>query len=106
MPDKKDLQHEQMLKATNQTSNIAIISQMAVLEKNVMRAVESILGYKLDPEQYQKAYKYSRHKLEWQSKLYDMTYDDEYLAIVTAENYEQQIFADYINSISMRRLRV
>lgn len=102
---RKGLQHEQVLKATNQNFDTVIISQMTDKEKSVMVAVENILGYEVDPEQYLKAYKYTRHKLDWQGKLYGRTYGDEYLKIVTAESYEQQIFAAYTNLKSIRRLK-
>lgn len=95
-----------MLKATNKIIDTAIISQVAENEKNSLtKEVEAILGYKVDSEEYKEAYDYAKHKLAWQSKLYNTTYDKRYLAIVTAEIYEQNTFREYINSISMRRLR-
>jgi hypothetical protein len=103
---RKSLQHNEVLKATNQNVDTAIISQMAVNEKlDIIKETETILGYKVDKHRYQKAYEYALHKLGWQSKLYGCKYNKRYLAIVTAETYEQQIFQDYINSTSMRRLR-
>lgn len=103
---RKGLKHEQVLKATNQNFDTGIISQISVSEKqDMIEEVESILGYRVDKHEYQEAYEYALHKLGWQSKLYGCTYDKRYIAIVTAEIYEQQTFQEYINSISMRRLK-
>ena len=102
----KGPKHDEVLKTTNKNIDKAIISQVAENEKNSLtKEVEAILGYKVDPEEYKEAYDYAKHKLAWQSKLYNTTYDKRYLAIVTAEIYEQNTFREYINSISMRRLR-
>lgn len=96
---RKDLQHEQVLKVTNQNIYInsydSIVSQMERTEKKTIKEVEEILGYKIEMDKYQEAYEYAKHKLEWQSKKYNTTYDARYLEIVIAEIYEQQAFKEF-----------
>lgn len=104
MNKRKDLRHLGMPKATNITSNTAIISHMAVDSKRIKMEVENILGYKVDNEQYEMAYDYATHKLDWQSKLYATKYSKEYLAIIIAETYEDQIRTTLINITSIGRL--
>ena len=100
------LQHGEVPKATNENIDTAIISQVAMNEKiSIKKEVEEILGYTVDEQLFQDAYEYSKHKLNWQSKLYDTQYDERYTAIVTAENYEQQIFSEYMNNLSMKVMK-
>ena len=102
----KGPKHDEVLKATNKNIDKAIISQVAENEKrDLIKQVEAILGYEVDLEEYKEAYDYAKHKLAWQSKLYNTTYNKRYLAIVTAEIYEQNTFREYINLLSTRRLR-
>ncbi|ABR48759.1 hypothetical protein Amet_2607 [Alkaliphilus metalliredigens QYMF] len=102
----KGPKHDEVLKATSKNIDTAIISQVAENEKSdLIKKVEAILGYEVDPEWYKEAHDYAKHKLTWQSKLRKTTYDKRYLAVVTAEIYEQNIFKEYVNSISRRRLR-
>lgn len=105
MDRRKDLQHDQVLKVPKQNIDTAIISQMAEDGKKMKKSIEKILGYQVDEQRYEKAYKYAKHKLDWQSRHFNKDYSNKYLAIVVAETYEQQIFADYINTTSMRRVQ-
>lgn len=98
----KGLQHGQVLKATNQNSYMNIISKPDSKAKKIIKEIEEILGYKIEKGPFKEAYEYAKHKLAWQSKRYNTTYDDRYLAIVTAEIYEQQAFTEYMENLARR----
>lgn len=98
----KGLQHGQVLKATNQNSYTNIISKLDSKAKRIIKEIEEMLGYKVDKKQFIEAYDYAKHKLAWQSKRYNTTYDDRYLAIVTAEVYEQQAFTEFMENLARR----
>ncbi len=98
----KGLQHNEVLKATNQNSYNSIISQTERMKRKIINEVEEILGRKVDKELFNEAYEYAVHKLAWQSRRYNTTYDEMYLAIVTAEVYEQQAFTEFMNSLARR----
>lgn len=100
----KGLQHNEVLKATNQSSYNSIISQTGKIKKKFIQEVEEILGYQVDKQQLKEALDYAIHKLTWQARRYNTTYNETYLAIVTAEIYEQQAFTEFMNSLA-RRLR-
>lgn len=100
----KGLQHRQVLKVTNQNSYVPIISKIDENAKKIIKEIEEILGYKVEKDLFKEAYEYAKHKLAWQSKRYNTTYDERYLAIVTAQVYEQQAFAEYMENLARRRL--
>lgn len=99
----KGPKHDQVLGANKQNTNTNIISLGTEESKMKNRVIEE-LGYKPEEEGYKKAYEYAKHKLEWQSKHFNKTFNKEYTAIVIAETYEQQIRMDHINTVSLGRI--
>ena len=99
----KGPKHDQVLGANKQNTNTNIIP-LEIEESKMKNIVIEKLGYIPEQEGYEKAYKYAKHKLEWQSKHFNKRFDKEYTAIVIAETYEQQIRTDYINTVSLGRL--
>lgn len=107
MPKRKGPKHDQVLRTTNEKTYTDIVSQDSETRKRkrLEREVEKILGYKIDQDQYEEAYMYARHKLDWQRKHLKQSYDEKYTAKVISETYEQQIFANYINTVSIGRMK-
>ena len=99
---KEGPKHDQVLRATKQNTNTDIIS-LELEESKIKNMVNKELGYELDPGRYERASKYARHKLKWQSKQLKKEFNDRYIAKVIAETYEQQVTMDYVNTVSLGR---
>lgn len=72
-----------------------IVTYPEELEQDFIMGVEKELGYETLDFFIEKAYKYAKHKLEWQNKRYNTNHSLKYLEKLTAEVYEQQAFSQY-----------
>lgn len=100
----KGPEHDQVLRTIKQNTNTIIIS-LETEESKMKNKVNEKLGYEPDQEQYEKAYKYATHKLEWQGRHLGKTFNENYAARVIAETYEQQNRMDFINTVSLGRFQ-
>lgn len=83
--------------AKGQQQNIInpIVTYPDELEQSLIMEIEKELGYEALDFLLEEAYRYAKHKLEWQNKRYNTNHDIEYLQRLTAEVYEQQAFSKY-----------
>lgn len=72
-----------------------IITYPDELQQDFIMGIEKELGYETLDFLLEEAYRYAKHKLEWQNKRYNTNHDIEYLQRLTAEVYEQQAFSKY-----------
>ena len=69
-------------------------TESIIPNNRIMNKVEFLLGKEVDPRLYKKALKYAKHKLKWQGERYGRKYDNNYLAKVTSEVYNQQAITE------------
>jgi len=69
-------------------------TESIIPNNRIMNKVEFLLGKSVDPKYYRKALKYAKHKLKWQGERYGLKYDNNYLAKVTSEVYNQQMLTE------------
>lgn len=72
-----------------------IITYPDELEQDFITGVEKELGYEAIDFLLEEAYRYAKHKLEWQNKRYNTNHNIEYLQVLTSEVYEQLAFSQH-----------